>query len=357
MQLRQSERKQAKIKMALQGSAGSGKTYSSLLLAKGLTNGDLSKVAIIDTENGSADLYSHLGNYNVLTLPPPFTPENYIKAIDLCEKSGMEVIILDSISHCWDELLDFHSKLAGNSFTNWAKVTPRQKSFVDKILQTNAHVIATMRTKQDYVLNQKDGKFIPEKVGLKSVQRDGLDYEFTLVFDVDIKHFAVSSKDRTGLFMGKPEFIISENTGKKILDWCNAGVKVQEDKIDESKGQKQDEKQDNTSPEIPQNSARFQKPNPTSRNGNLPQIDPQEAFECPENEESFAPSQDLSETTEKEVFEAIGRCNSVQELHALYRQFPQFQQSLKVDFEAKKSLLINLTTPKNFSQNGKSRFQ
>ncbi|NGF75789.1 AAA family ATPase [Fluviicola sp. SGL-29] len=224
MQLRQSERRQAKIKMALQGSAGSGKTYSSLLLAKGLTDGNFSKVAIIDTENGSADLYAHLGNYNVLSLQPPFTPEKYIEAIEICEKAGMEVIIVDSISHAWDELLDFHSKLAGNSFTNWAKVTPRQKAFTDKILQCNAHVVATMRTKQDYVLNQKDGKYIPEKVGLKAVQRDGLDYEFTLVFDVDIKHFAVSSKDRTGLFMGKPEFVISQGTGKQILDWCNTGI-------------------------------------------------------------------------------------------------------------------------------------
>lgn len=224
MQLRQSERKRAKIKMALQGSAGSGKTYSSLLLAQGLTNGDLSKVAIIDTENGSADLYAHLGNYNVLSLQPPFTPEAYIKAIEICEQANMEVIIIDSISHCWDELLDFHSKLVGNSFTNWAKVTPRQKSFVDKILQSSAHIIATMRTKQDYVLNQKDGKYIPEKVGLKAVQRDGVDYEFTLVFDIDIKHYVVSSKDRTSLFMGKPEFVINEATGKKILQWCNVGT-------------------------------------------------------------------------------------------------------------------------------------
>jgi hypothetical protein len=228
MQLRHSERKKAKIKMALQGSAGSGKTYSSLLLGQGLTNGDFSKVAIIDTENGSADLYAHLGDYNVLTLAPPFTPENYIKAIDVCEKAGMEVIIIDSISHNWEYLLDYHSSLAGNSFTNWAKIKPLEKLFIDKILQCDAHVIATMRTKQDYVLNQKDGKFIPEKVGLKAVQRDGIDFEFTLVFDVDIKHFAVSSKDRTGLFMGKPEFVINFHTGKKILDWCNSGTNLKD---------------------------------------------------------------------------------------------------------------------------------
>jgi len=214
--------------MALQGSAGSGKTYSSLLLAKGLINGDFSKIAIVDSENGSADLYAHLGQYNVLPLSPPFTPEKYIQAIDVCLKAGMKVIILDSISQVWDELLDFHSKLPGNSFTNWNKVTPRQKAFVDKILQADAHIIATMRTKQDYVLNQKDGKYIPEKVGLKAVQRDGVDYEFTLVFDIDSKHFAVASKDRTNLFSGMPEFTINAATGKKILEWCNDGETLEE---------------------------------------------------------------------------------------------------------------------------------
>ena len=289
MQLRQSERKKAKIKLALQGSAGSGKTYSSLLLAQGLTNGDFSKVAVIDTENGSADLYAHLGQYNVLTLAPPsFTPENYIKAIEVCEKAGMEVIVLDSISQSWEELLDYHSSLAGNSFTNWAKVTPRQNAFIDKILQCDAHVIATMRTKQDYVLNQKDGKFTPEKVGLKAVQRNDLDYEFTIVFDVDIKHFAVSSKDRTGLFMDKPEFKITSNTGKKILDWCNSG-------------------------------------NATDKPIVL---------------------------TEQEVFQQVQNCNTMAELLALYNQYPQFQENLKPDFEVKKSLLLKLTNPQNFSTNG-----
>ena len=228
MELRKSERKKAKIKMALQAPSGGGKTIGALLIAQGLTNGNFSKIAIIDSENGSADLYAHLGQYNVLSLKPPYTPESYIKAIEVCERAGMEVIIVDSISQSWEELLNYHSSLAGNSFTNWAKVTPRQNAFIDKILQADAHIIATMRTKQDYVLNQKDGKFIPEKVGLKAIQRNDLDYEFTLVFDIDIKHFAVSSKDRTGLFMGKPEFTINSDTGKKILDWCNNGTNLQD---------------------------------------------------------------------------------------------------------------------------------
>lgn len=226
MELRKSERKQAKIKLALQGSAGSGKTYSSLLLAKGLSNGDFSKVAIIDTENRSADLYAHLGSFNVLSMDAPYSPEKYIEAIDICLEAKMDVILVDSISHCWDYLLDVHSNMPGNSFTNWGKITPRQNAFVNKILQSNVHIISTMRVKQDYVLNQKNGKFVPEKVGLKAIQRNDLDYEFTIVFDVDIAHQVKATKDRTGLFIDKPEFIINTSTGKKILDWCNQGVSL-----------------------------------------------------------------------------------------------------------------------------------
>lgn len=224
MELKQSQRSKAKIKMALQGPSGSGKTMSAILLAQGLTNGDLSKVAIIDSEAGSSNLYSHLGNYNVLKLDNPYSPDRYVEAIDVCIKAGMEVVILDSISHCWDYLLDYHSSLQGNSFVNWAKIKPLEKKFVDKILQSDIHFIATMRVKQDYIVNEKNGKMVPEKIGLKAIQRDEISYEFTIVFDLDNKHFAVASKDRTLLFEGKPLFLINSNTGKKILDWCNSTI-------------------------------------------------------------------------------------------------------------------------------------
>src|SRR3970282_715987 len=220
MELKKSERSKAKIKMALQAPSGAGKSYSALLLAKGLTNGNLSKVAVIDTEAGSSNLYAHLGSYNVLNLESPHSPERYMEAIDLCIKSGIEVIILDSISHCWDFLLDYHASLTGNSFTNWNKITPRQKAFVNKILNSDVHIICTMRVKQDYVLSERNGKMVPEKVGLKAIQRDEISYEFTIVFDIDYKHFASASKDRTNLSEGKPQFMINSNTGKKILDWC-----------------------------------------------------------------------------------------------------------------------------------------
>ncbi|MDC7994035.1 AAA family ATPase [Altibacter sp. HG106] len=223
MEIRKSERRKAKMKLALQGSSGSGKTYSALLLAKGLTRNQFEKVAVIDTENGSADLYAQLGNYNVVSMKPPYSPERYIEAIQLCEQAGMEVIIIDSISHCWDYLLHIHSNMPGNSFTNWGKITPRQNTFVNKILQSDSHIIATMRVKQDYVLNNKNGKMVPEKVGLKAIQRDSLDYEFTIVFDIDISHHAKASKDRTELFTNKPDFIINAATGKKLLLWCSEG--------------------------------------------------------------------------------------------------------------------------------------
>ena len=135
------------------------------------------------------------------------------------------MIIIDSISHEWDGnggILDIQGNMVGNSFTNWSKLTPRHNAFIQKMLQTNAHIIATLRTKQDYVLNEKNGKMVPEKVGLKSVSKDGVDYEFTIVFDLDIKHMAVSSKDRTGLFADKPQFVINASTGRKIINWCSA---------------------------------------------------------------------------------------------------------------------------------------
>jgi len=222
MQFQKAERKQAVIKLAIQGPSGSGKTYSSLLLAYGLAS-NWNQIAVIDTENNSSHLYSHLGNYNVLSLSEPFTPERYVEAIEFCEKSGMRVIIIDSISQEWEGsggIIETHGNMAGNSFTNWNRMTPRHNSFVQKILQSSAHVICTIRSKQDYVLTDKNGKMVPEKVGLKGVTRDGMDYEFTVVLDLDIKHQATASKDRTGLFSNPMPFMVNESIGNRIKIWC-----------------------------------------------------------------------------------------------------------------------------------------
>ena len=225
MKLQLAQRQQVKIKLALQGPAGSGKSYSDLLLAYGLCH-DWSKVAVIDTENHSCALYSHLGGFSVLNISSPFTPEKYIEAINLCVEAGIEVIIIDSLSHEWDGpggCLQIHNEMAGNSFTNWGKVTPRHNAFVHSILQSPVHIIGTIRSKQDYIITEKKGKQVPEKVGLKGITKEGFDYEFTLLFEINCKHFAVASKDRTGLYMDQPEFKITPSVGEVIYNWCMQG--------------------------------------------------------------------------------------------------------------------------------------
>lgn len=224
MQLRKATRKQAKIRLGLSAVSGGGKTYSAILIAKGLC-GDLSKVAVIDTENGSADLYAHLGEYNVLPLTAPFTPERYIEAIRSCEKAGMEVIVVDSISHEWDGkggCLEIVESLGGK-YQDWAKVTPRHQAFLDAILQSSSHVITTVRRKQDYEMIKDGNRIKIEKGGLREITREGFEYELTINLEMDTKHNASASKDRTNLFMGKPSFVPTEKTGELIAQWCEQG--------------------------------------------------------------------------------------------------------------------------------------
>lgn len=226
MELKKATRKQVKLRMGLSAVSGGGKTYSALLLAHGITN-DWSKIAIIDTENGSASLYSHLGAFNTIDLQAPYTPERYIEAIKTCENAGMDVIIIDSITHEWDGkggIIDISNSMAGNSFTNWAKLTPRHQAFIDSMLQSKCHIISCVRRKQDYEMSKdSNGKTTVQKAGLKEITREGFEYELTLNFNLELNHMATASKDRTGLFMGKPEFIITEETGRKLLDWCMSG--------------------------------------------------------------------------------------------------------------------------------------
>lgn len=225
MKLRKATRQKAKIRLGLSSVSGGGKTYSSLLIAKGICD-DWSKIAIIDSENYSADLYAHLGDYNVLPLSAPFTPEKYIDAIRECVSAGMEVIIVDSISHEWDGkggCLEIVESLGGK-YQDWAKVTPRHQAFIEAITQCPCHIITTVRRKQDYEMTKDNsGKVKVEKAGLKEVTREGFEYELTINLELDLQHNATASKDRTGLFMGKPAFVPSEKTGELIQQWCEQG--------------------------------------------------------------------------------------------------------------------------------------
>jgi len=224
IQFHKAERRMSKLRLAIAGPAGSGKTYSALLIAFGLGG----KVALIDTERGSGELYAHLGEYDVCSITSPFEPEKYTEAVKAAEGAGYGVIIIDSLSHAWSGeggLLDLHGHLSdrsGNSWAAWRKVTPKHNQLVEAMLQSPCHIIATMRSKMEYTQVTENGKTVVKKLGMNPIQRDGMEYEFTLFMDLDLDHVASASKDRTSLFDGK-FFKPSTETGRTLVKWLQEG--------------------------------------------------------------------------------------------------------------------------------------
>ncbi len=226
--IRKAERRKTKLRLALCGPTGSGKSLSALLLAFGLGG----KVGVVDTENGSADLYAERGDYDVITLAAPYTVTKYREAIRAFEEANYDIIIIDSLSHAWSGeggLLDKQGQLEKsgrfkNSFATWREITPEHNKLVEELLNSPAHIVATMRVKTEYVLevNEK-GKQVPRKIGLSPVQRDGVEYEFSIVMDISDNHYACASKDRTSLFDGWSDRISSE-TGKMLARWLDSGA-------------------------------------------------------------------------------------------------------------------------------------
>lgn len=225
---KKAERKQAKLRLALAGPSGSGKTYSALLLAQGLGG----RIAVLDTEHGSASLYADLVDFDAMELHAPYSPERYIEVIAAAEQAGYETLVIDSYSHEWTgsggclEINESvaHQKFRGNTWAAWNETTPRHRKLTDKILTSSMHIICTMRSKTETV--QGEGKKIL-KLGMKSEQRDGTDYEFTVVLDLTHDgHTATASKDRTKLF-DQPE-LISADTGVRLLTWLNSGLNPEE---------------------------------------------------------------------------------------------------------------------------------
>lgn len=188
-----------RLRLAILGPAGSGKTYTSLLLAKGIGQ----PIALIDTEHGSAEMYASEFEFSTLKLKD-FHPNNYIEAIASAVKGGFKTIVVDSLSHAWTgkggalELVDQEtSRGKGNSFTAWRNVTPLHNRLIDSIVGAGAHIICTMRTKTDYVMDKdKNGSTQIKKVGLAAIQRDGMEYEFDFVGELDVDHKLAVTKSR-----------------------------------------------------------------------------------------------------------------------------------------------------------------
>lgn len=239
IEIRKAQRKQSKLRIGLSAPSGGGKTYSALLLAKGLV-GEYKKIGLIDSENGRGDIYSALGEYNIISLRPPFTPESYIEAIRAFEAAGVDVIIIDSVTHEWDGeggCLQLNEKLAiakyhGNTWAAWSETTPRHQRFLDAITSSTCHVITTVRNKVETVMTSEKSV---KKVGTKEIQREGYEYELTVNFTIDRdSHEVTASKDNTQLFEGKDPFVITEKTGETLRDWVMSGA------ADETEGEKKE---------------------------------------------------------------------------------------------------------------------
>lgn len=238
---KQATRTQSRLRMTIDGPAGSGKTYTALRFAHALANGG--KIAAIDTEHGSMAKYAGEApdgitwQFDVVELTQ-FSPERYTELINAAGRMGYAVLIIDSLSHAWEGIggaLDIKDRQGGNSFTAWRNVTPIHNRMVDAILQSTCHVITTMRSRMEYVQETNEqGKIVIRKVGMSPIQRPGMEYEFDIVCDMDYTHVLTVSKSRCPAVADMkvekpgPAFIIP------VVEWLNSGAAKPTPKAEDS---------------------------------------------------------------------------------------------------------------------------
>lgn len=221
-------KKNLKLRCAIFGPSGSGKTFSALRIATGIAKAASGKIAVIDTERGSASKYSDRFKFDVCELPT-FTVDSYVQAITEAGRAGYNVLIIDSMSHAWEELLQEVEKIAqtrfrGNTWSAWSEGTPIQRKFIDAILDFPGHIISTMRSDTEWAVENQNGKNKPVKVGLKPRQGKGIEYEFDLLMEGSPDHVFVVSKDRTGKFQDEMIAKPGEEFGEKLAAWLGEGV-------------------------------------------------------------------------------------------------------------------------------------
>jgi energy-coupling factor transporter ATP-binding protein EcfA2 len=236
---KKADRKKAKLRLALDGPSGSGKTFTALRFAQALAAKGQGRIAVIDTEHGSAAKY--VGerpdgtpfefDHAVLE---NFSPTDYTVVLQEAGQNGYDVVVIDSLSHAWEgkggalDQVDAKTTKGGNSFTAWKDVTPQHRQMVEAILRSPCHVICTMRSKTEYVLqpDSKTGKMVPTKIGLKPIQRDGMEYEFDVVCDIDTEHLLKVSKTRCPALDGMVVMKPGASLMTPLLNWLENGSTV-----------------------------------------------------------------------------------------------------------------------------------
>lgn len=241
LQLQKAKRIQAKLKIAIGGASGSGKTLSALLMAYGLVKAEhpdwsddqvWDRIAVLDTENSSASLYvgkrvgpTVIGSYNVIDITPPFEEQTLIDALSVCEQAQIECAIIDSASAFWMDALETQGKIAErtkSNFSAWKPVKNDQNKMMQAILQCRMHVISNYRAKIEYTQDVENGKKVVKSLGMGIIAEGNTSYEYTTMFMLDDKHEANATKDRTGIFDGQ-YFVITADTGRKLYQWMAEG--------------------------------------------------------------------------------------------------------------------------------------
>lgn len=244
-QVTNAQREKEKAIVGFIGPSGSGKTAGALLVAYGMMREAYpdesdkevwSKIGVVDTEHRRAKLYANLqfddvriGSFKHIDFTPPYTTERYQMALEAIKEAGAEVVIIDSLSHNWageGGIVEKHGEMQGNSFQNWGKLAPETTKLIKTLTQNDVHILATLRTKTEYVVEpNSEGKMAPRKVGTKPVQKDEMEYEFMLNFNIGIDHLAETSKDNTRMFEGS-SFKLNPEVGRKLYQWLELGIDV-----------------------------------------------------------------------------------------------------------------------------------
>ena len=232
-QVKKAKREKIYAKVALMAPSGGGKTYGSLRLATGMAEeikkqtGKNARILFANTEQKRGYYYANEFDYDIVDINAPHNPEKYVELIEFAVSEGYDILIIDSSSHEWEGkggCLELQQQ-AGGTYQSWAKVTPRHNKFISAIADSQIHIIATMRGKDQYEINKDDrGKTSVQKLGVGAKQRDGFEYEFTCTFLIDQKtNCAEVQKDNTHIFEHEGNVILTEKHGQKIIQWANSG--------------------------------------------------------------------------------------------------------------------------------------